>query len=618
IILVCTSTFCPAVVTERPYKLEDAKTFFPYWKELEEENIDWKWLTVPEDWSKPEKEIRLAVARLNSFEVTRKTVVYIAGGPGGWSVGPIGKWLNHPLRKEANIILVDLRGTGFSQPQLCPDLGEDLLQVFAADGNSQQDVDRFVKVGESCRKSMIRKGIDLEAYSSSSVAKDLNALRESLGLQKWFVYGVSYGTWIAQVYASDYPQTVEGLILDSPIADISLYYDHHTGNYEEGLSALFASNSRQFPDLENTYKSVIKDLVKQPLAIPMTVNNTSGEFIVNVNDFKIIIHQALYNHQSLAVLPMIIKAFKERKISVIKTLVQSLSGNLKRDFGTYYCMTCNDLYQENAIAEFDSQGQGISFYRADLAICKDWNLLANNLNPDSLIKIARHAGNFNTLIFTGEYDPITPLSNGRKLADKIPGSYLMAMDGGHTTGSSPEGKQLIASFVENPTTRPSSTVENQTINFISEVSENEGVFNIINSFRSSGVLFFAPLGLAFLIILMALMVSTKYFFTPKATGKSKWINGIIAISSLSFIISIGLFGMAVFHTVGENYLITMFGLSAKYDYTIDLVHIYLILTGIALLYFIINFKQLSHKELISMVIFSLMLPMIYLLHWAII
>src|SRR5215472_4670377 len=47
------------------------------------------------------------------------------------------------------------------------------------------------------------------------MADDLDAVRRSLGLPRWVIWGMSGGSMIAQVYACLHSETLEGLILDS-------------------------------------------------------------------------------------------------------------------------------------------------------------------------------------------------------------------------------------------------------------------------------------------------------------------------------------------------------------------------------------------------------------------
>jgi pimeloyl-ACP methyl ester carboxylesterase len=596
------------------YNIAKVDSYFPNWEEVNNHNIEWKALSVPENWGEPKKKIKLAVAKLNSHIKTQKTIVYVSGGPGGWSIGSIKKWLYHPIRKEVNIILVDLRGTGFSEPLLCPDLGEQLFEVFSADGNTQKDIENFVNVGEECRRSIVKRKIDMREYNSISVANDLNALRKSLGIHKWFVYGVSYGTWIAQVYSKIFPETLEGLILDSPIADINQYYSNNTHNYERALQTLFTQAKASFPELAFDYNSVIKELEHTPLKIPLEIGKKNSEFIVNTNDFKIIIHQSLYNHTSLEVLPFIIRAFKNKDKVILQTLIESLSGNLKRDFGTYYSMTCNDVYTDSSIVNFGQSEGRISFYNSDLYICKDWELKQKEVQIDSSKEAQQF--DYSTLIFAGKFDPITPLKNGKKLSSEIPNSYLLAMPGGHASGNSPLGREAINLFLKDPSRKPLLKKTPKEISFIQDIHNQEGIINVLKPIKTSDFLIFAPFIIALLVVFISIIITGKNLLSSKC--KQKILNGLIFISSLMFLITAGFFVWGLINTISVNHLIPVFGILSKYAYTIDLIYIYIPLFTVTFLYFAINFKAFRYKEALSTVIFSLSLLIIYFLHWGII
>lgn len=54
-------------------------------------------------------------------------------------------------------------------------------------------------------------------YSAKLIAHDLEQLRKHLKISKWSVYGHSYGTIPATIYASFYPQSTENLLLEGTV-----------------------------------------------------------------------------------------------------------------------------------------------------------------------------------------------------------------------------------------------------------------------------------------------------------------------------------------------------------------------------------------------------------------
>lgn len=52
-------------------------------------------------------------------------------------------------------------------------------------------------------------------YSVKQAVQDLDNLRQSLNIKKWVVVGHSYGGFLAQVYSTQYPENIAGLVLVS-------------------------------------------------------------------------------------------------------------------------------------------------------------------------------------------------------------------------------------------------------------------------------------------------------------------------------------------------------------------------------------------------------------------
>lgn len=129
--------------------------------------------------------IRVYYKLLHSFDPQKPTLLVINGGPGG-DHNLIELFYNTKLDKKMNIVGFDHRGLGCTRPL-------------------------------SAWKAWYEEGI----YSMSRTADDIEAIRKDLlGKDgKWFVYGISYGTFLGQQYAIKYPQSIEAMILDSAFHD---------------------------------------------------------------------------------------------------------------------------------------------------------------------------------------------------------------------------------------------------------------------------------------------------------------------------------------------------------------------------------------------------------------
>lgn len=604
------------------YQLQTTGSYFPDWKEVNSQSIKWYHLNVPENWESAtsNKTVKLAVAILPCLKKSNKNVVHISGGPGGWCVGAIKKWLNHPLRNEANIILVDLRGTGFSEPALCAKLGEEILQVLAENNNPTKDIDEIVNVSKQCKNDLIERGIDIKSYNSLNISKDLHALKKSLGINKWFVYGVSYGTYIAQIYYDQFPNDFEGIILDSPIYNINEYYKNNTFNYINSLNTLFKESKHKYHDLESKYYSVINRLSKKGIEVNVAKAIVqTGKFTYNADDFKIIIHQSLYNKQLIELIPLIINGFYTEDKFILANLVDAFSEALKRDFGTYYCVSCNDGYTNKSIEEYDKNTAafkknkgGILFYRSDLSICEKWEIGAQKINDST-----QKNNSIKTLIFAGKYDPITPLHNGKEMAKKYKNSFLFEMPYGHATSFSKAGKSIIERFIKRPDKKPEIKEKLTQIEFISNIKYNSGIAKLAKSLNKPILLFISPLIIAIIVVFATFLYCTFSIFRSKNKSLNVLKYLFIANSLLAMIVVFG-FIWAIFKTSNYNLFILLFGLPEKYNFLFILNYVFIGTTVINVLYLLFKIKIIPNLEVIFSIAFSYILIIIYLFHWGII
>ena len=106
------------------------------------------------------------------------TLVPHEGGPGYSTTGTGADYaaMYGPLLDRRNLLLVDQRGTGLSQPLRCPDLQHLKLEYSVAAGR--------------CGRSLGKRADD---YTTPRSADDLAAVLKKLGLTSVSLYGDSYG-----------------------------------------------------------------------------------------------------------------------------------------------------------------------------------------------------------------------------------------------------------------------------------------------------------------------------------------------------------------------------------------------------------------------------------------
>jgi pimeloyl-ACP methyl ester carboxylesterase len=157
------------------------------------------------------------------------TVLPVEGGPGYpsiLSVAPDGyRAMYGSTLRHFNMLAVDLRGTGCSTVLNCPK-----LQNFAGPSGTRA----FAAVVGGCADALNRrwKAPDGEyvhasdLFTSAPAAEDLAAVIDALDVPQVDVYGDSYGSWFAQVFAARFPSLVHSVILDSTyqVLDLDPWY----------------------------------------------------------------------------------------------------------------------------------------------------------------------------------------------------------------------------------------------------------------------------------------------------------------------------------------------------------------------------------------------------------
>ena len=194
-------------------------------------------IKVPLYWTAPRRgslHVHFKVfVHADSSRPALEPIVAMEGGPGYPSTGSAASYLFMigALHRRHDLILMDQRGTGRSDAIDCPGVQD-------YDGLSRPH--DFPAVVVACAK---RLGKRANAYGSAAVAEDLRAVLEAIHVRKIDLYGDSYGSYAAQVFAVHYPRFVRDLVLDAT-------YDQRFDPLEpEAVSALRRAWDTMLPKL---------------------------------------------------------------------------------------------------------------------------------------------------------------------------------------------------------------------------------------------------------------------------------------------------------------------------------------------------------------------------------
>jgi pimeloyl-ACP methyl ester carboxylesterase len=151
--------------------------------------------------------LRLAVGVATARAAPDGDVLFLTGGPGQPGI-PFLTRIQTRLRTELEgyrLVMLDQRGTG-ARALECPALQ-------SAAGASDLTVVPAATVA-ACARSI---GDARRYYSTAETVADIEALRAALGARRLTLDGVSYGTFVAERYALEYPTHVARIVLDSVV-----------------------------------------------------------------------------------------------------------------------------------------------------------------------------------------------------------------------------------------------------------------------------------------------------------------------------------------------------------------------------------------------------------------
>src|SRR5690242_7882835 len=161
--------------------------------------------------AKSGRTIKLKVVLLKALSNTPKpdAIFPLHGGPGAPAtqlVELVHGGILGPVRRDHDLVFVDQRGTGGSNPLICDvdDNPRELAGYFA-------DILPRDKV-RACREKL-QTIADLRLYTTPIAMDDLDDVRSALGYDKINLLGLSYGTIAAQVYMRRHPEHVRAIFL---------------------------------------------------------------------------------------------------------------------------------------------------------------------------------------------------------------------------------------------------------------------------------------------------------------------------------------------------------------------------------------------------------------------
>ncbi len=397
-------------------------------------------------------ELRVAVVPALSLTPEPEPFVPLAGGPGQGAVQFYAAWAGafELVRRDRDILLVDQRGTGESSRMDCP------FDDTVVEG--QFGIDQTIEYTERCLAQLPH---DPRFFTTSVAVRDLDAVREALGYPALNLYGVSYGSRVAQHYARTFPQTTRSVVLDGVVPpqiplgpEIAIESQRAIDDIIARCAADDACNER-FPALADEFTAVRDRLDSEAVIVelqdPATGRAESIDF--GREQFNAAIRLLAYQATTIALLPLVISDAANGNYIPLAAQFQLTVSDLADSLalGMHNAVMCSE--DAPFIGDFDVDRDAIAAsyigplqLEAIETMCSIW--------PKGPVDETLHdplSTALPVLLLSGDADPITPPRYADLAAVSLENSrHVVGRGQGHGQAGVGCVPRLLADFVETP------------------------------------------------------------------------------------------------------------------------------------------------------------------------
>ena len=376
-------------------------------------------------------------------------IFYLLGGPGGAATSTAGASFMGRLHRTRDVVLVDQRGTGKSNPLQCNLRGDaDKMRGYFVDALTPEAV-------RSCRTEL-EKNADLSLYTTTIAMADLDDVRAALGYDKINVYGGSYGATTALSYLNFYPQHVRTVTVSGVAPPDSPLPISFAKSVEHALNRLFddcAADEKcktAFPDLRKDWAKAVANVSNGPVTFdalnPFT--REKEQVTMSREGFAELIRLVLYNPTVMSLMPAVIHEMSQGDYSHFAFYSYQLQRAIDRSLarGMHLSVVCAEdtpfINESQIETMMGGTFYGTSRARAYLKACEQWPRGAMPAKFREPIK-----SDVPVLMLSGELDPVTPPELATPLLRWLPnGRQIIMHNATHDTYECQEN--LAREFIE--------------------------------------------------------------------------------------------------------------------------------------------------------------------------
>jgi len=391
----------------------------------------------------------VAVVPALSLEPAPDPLVPIAGGPGQASsefyAGFAGAF--EQVRRDRDIVLLDQRGTGKSAALECDVDDDEFEGPFSAE--------KTIAATRECLESL---PYDPRFFTTSVAVEDLEALREALGYQQFNLYGISYGSRVAQHFLRRFPSSTRSVILDGVAAPQIALGPAIAVEAQNALEAIFdrcaqsEACAAKFPEIVQEFAALRARLAAAPILLDIANPVTGRREEIEFGDEELAgaLRLLSYSPTTVALMPLLVhEAAQENYLPLaaqFMMIAESLSSSMS--IGMHNAVVCTEDAPFFSGENIDRETLKTTYMgpmQLDTldAVCSVWP--RGPLDDGFKTPVE---SDIPVLLLSGEADPITPPRYAELAAVDLGNAlHLIGRKQGH--GQAPRGcmPDIIGDFV---------------------------------------------------------------------------------------------------------------------------------------------------------------------------
>jgi pimeloyl-ACP methyl ester carboxylesterase len=404
--------------------------------------------------TKTGRRISLNIVLLPAVANTPKPdpLFFLAGGP-GQGAAQMAREIREAFRRiqrDRDIVLVDQRGTGKSNPLDCRDPQDHLRDALAAPEDSMPRL----------RTCLAGYDADVRLYTTPIAMDDLDDVRAYLGYGRLNLYGGSYGTRAALVYMRQHGDRVRAAILDSVAPTDMRLPMFAARDAQRALDKLLADCDADarchgtFPDLSGRIRALMQRLEKRPVHARIVHPRTGMAEDVDIRAQIVasILFGALYSPATASIVPMLVDRAEHNEFQSLLALAFAGGAGENMSVGMQLSVLCSEDAGRFTAADVARATAGTVFgdhlLVTQIKACEFW--------PRGTVDAAYYepvVSDVPTLVLSGDLDPVTPPTWGQSVAEHLSHAMHVQVAGsGHGVTSTACGKQLVQTFLDRGTT----------------------------------------------------------------------------------------------------------------------------------------------------------------------